>query len=271
MRYVIAGIKRNFGWWSVFKLAQLWGRMLKSQIRQLFERLCHLGKGRRLFIDDGGLGKTTRRCLLVTGAAFLPVLLAGCMGVRRDRVRLTVTVEVDGKQFTGSSVQEYVNYQGSNAFHGMAMGSAKVIGDAVVVDLGARGHLFMILCGADDYQSGGLIGSVLVSKPKGATRWQLNNDALPRFVAFKNELVSRTVYNVKPDELSEYFGPSARLVSVYAEYTKSKITTNSFVNILPWLVDKNIDNSTYLTGTRSRYGNGLADHLQYEDFTGGIN
>lgn len=81
------------------------GAHVLNQIRQLFGYSRHFEKDRPDEIDVTSLGMETRRALLFTGLAGLPFFLNGCALPRRDRVRLTVTIESDGQLFSGSSVQ----------------------------------------------------------------------------------------------------------------------------------------------------------------------
>lgn len=152
------------------------------------------------------------------------------------------------------------------------MGSSRVRGEAVVVALGRKGYVFMILCGAKDFSPSGIISSVLLSMPNDARKWELNEKALPRFVAFKDLTDSKSVVSLEPSEFEDYFGDSTRLVSVTAEHTSQKITNGHIKSVLPWLTPNSLSvalfEAMYLNGEIGTRNQTLADRLQYVDFIG---
>ncbi len=76
---------------------------------------------------------------LVSGAA---TILAGCQGLfgttARLRYRITITCETPDGFASGSAVQEIVNFDTADAFKPVNVGSTEMIGDAVVIVVGAK-------------------------------------------------------------------------------------------------------------------------------------
>jgi hypothetical protein len=180
------------------------------------------------------------------------------------RYRLTLFVDDNGKTVTGSSV---INTQwgglGQDSDELAPLFGGKrwwplVTGEAVTVDLGARGDLFLIF--ADDPARGqehnraGSIGSpaaLVVATfsgvgPGGAS-WDMLRQIrdtrktvdvpirmLPWLVRFRNLNDPATVEPVDPENLDASFGPGVKFLRATIEMTNDPVTTG-IEKRLPWL------------------------------------
>lgn len=158
------------------------------------------------------------------------------------RYRLTLDVETPEGAKTGSSVIEVrtweTHFEGKRTNH-------EVTGQAVVVDLGARGLLFALLAGRGE--NGGL-GSVnhaaylpaLVALRGGKLRdsdpaFQKNlsstgggdliDKEIPFLVRFREIDDPKTVEAVDPNDLAKSFGEGVRLKRATIEMTSDPVTT----------------------------------------------
>ena len=194
------------------------------------------------------------------------------------RYKITVNVETPEGLKSGSAVREVYVADAPDILP-EAHNSVKLKGEAVVVDLGARGVLFAPL-NIDDYSIvfktfpiPGEIGRAGGTTPKGIRYFRsLKNvnavlpvNHYPRFVMFKNINDPLTVtpvleysdydqnlsphrqkQSIKADHFEELFGQGVRLKSVTIEMTDEKITW-SIAQRLPWLsqyFDKTLDGQT---------------------------
>ena len=172
--------------------------------------------------------------LIAVGAVMLSLSLSACTPHETHRVKVTVTVDDNGVQRSGSSVMQFTCYKSNNSLGGMGIGGCDLKGEAVPVDLGAKGKLFMLLCGSNSYQMDGVIGDIMDAR-YGADSWDLDPDELPRLVTFDNLADPRTVEAVDPQHIDKNFGAGVRLRSIHAEYTREPITRGQIERVLPWL------------------------------------
>ncbi len=192
--------------------------------------------------------------------------LASCSSSSEEvRYRLTVEVETPEGLKTGSGVMAYKLAQGFPQAY-----SPSFRGEAVAVDLGSRGVLFMTLDrrSADGMPSGevmgmlpervfrrtGLINSIEKENPGdrivtldflaeqvGATAelsctHQPISGECPFFVHFRNMNDPASVEAVNPDNLSGSFGEGVHLKLIKIEITRHEVTTD-IVKRLTWLND----------------------------------
>ena len=193
------------------------------------------------------------------------------------RYKITVNVETPEGLKSGSAVREVYVADGPAILPG-ATGNAKFKGEAVVVDLGARGLLFAPLDREDYYivfeafpipgmRGGGGLESVGIRYYRSLKNVNavLPVNDYPNFVMFKNINDPLTVtpvleysdydqnlsphrqkQSIKADHFEELFGQGVRLKSVTIEMTDEKITW-SIAQRLPWLEhyhDKLLDGQT---------------------------
>jgi hypothetical protein len=188
----------------------------------------------------------------------LPLGLAACGGEQATvRFKLIATVEVDGKRVEGSSVMEITFSRVTVSLVGRG-GAYKLYGEALVLDLPGKGTVYMLptylqptgsLSEVHDYgvpHSLGIKNSfggftdedfAKLRAIKGHFAYTLSpapSSELPLFVAFRDERVPRTIYEVKPMEMASYF-PGVRFISLDIEITDEPVT-DVLKKRLPWLV-----------------------------------
>jgi hypothetical protein len=194
--------------------------------------------------------------------AFSPLAVgAGCGKaplVLRKRFRVIATAEADGRRMEGSTVIE-----AAWAIHDPIPGGRiyrTLQGEAMILDLGARGAVFVLLqeharngnfqdvyhvaiirlLGFDGF---GLDQQRIEALRRFSGRHRLpplgpgRGRVLPAFVAFRDEAVPRTVYKVDPDNLAASFGAGVRLVDFEIETTDAPVT-DAVRKRLAWL-DRN--------------------------------
>lgn len=156
------------------------------------------------------------------------------------RYRLTVHVEVDGELKSGSGVIQVAMTPSPSDGP-----PTTVDGEAVVLDLGPRGMLFVLLSGADNSGAaditrrtfmpttgGGEAANKALSKAR--SRVELQPSELPALVTFKDIGDPQTIVHVRPDDLASAFGPGVRFVSATIELTDDPVTRR-IDKVLPWL------------------------------------
>ena len=207
--------------------------------------------------------------VLLAAAIGVALLLSGC-GERLTsyRYRLTVEVETPEGLRTGSSVIEARPRRGV-AFPGPEAASLLVdhSGEAVVVDLGARGILFALLTPAHaTHVTGGYEWALmpgphppeLATDPAARYRAlaavrgnvEVRQDRLPLLVRFRDVRAPASVERVYPDDLERPFGADVRLRRITVEITNDAVE-HRIADVLPWLPQYVSDNGRRLNGTRS--------------------
>jgi hypothetical protein len=188
--------------------------------------------------------------ILIAGSAWLAVTIAYPDYVYR--YRLTVELEDDGKIKTGSGVMEIHN-QTQPKFAGIPV-FARGIGDAIFIDLGAKGHIIATLA----FGPKGTIPDrleTLVPKTFGLTfndlgrlstlsgSQELTGEDVPTLVTFAdlNDFGSARI--VRPEELPKVLGEGVRFHRAYLEITRDPVTRGIEAK-LPWL-----PHPGYLNGT----------------------
>ena len=196
--------------------------------------------------------------------------------------RLTLTVDDNGKQYTGSSVVELYRQDTTKVFGSMGGYGYAVRGEAVAVDLGEKGVLFALLKGdqtrnpenwgysepqAIALRAFSKAGDVIddmqhlkTYKPK----TNLNFNLLPMLVRFRDINDPKTVERVDPDDLEKSFGSGVKLVSAEIEITDSWVTRN-VERYLKWLYS-NGKVIGYLDGQFTGGGPELSNIIHGGDF-----
>lgn len=155
--------------------------------------------------------------------------------------RLTYEVYVDGKLRTGSGVIKLGN-ENENWFLG-TNSQTWASGEAVVVELDERRHLFSLLNNAHSLplvSVGVKYGNetradrirALKTNRDSAT---LTSDQLPMLVAFANLDDPESVFKVDPKNLEAAFGPGVELKRVVIEITSAPVTDGRIEQLLRWL------------------------------------
>ena len=201
-------------------------------------------------------GSMNRR--MFSGGAMLSALPLGACAGRSAKVRYRViaTFELDGERVEASTVMEvqYWRVVGSST----RGGDGGSYGEALIFDIKGRGTVFLLPMENQQGSPGYLYESVIpvtLGIRRGVGSYEnedfdvLNNASgrmplytngnirLPVFVAFKDEQIPNTVYEVKPKDMAATFGPGVRFIGLEIEITNAPIT-NVLVKRLPWL-DKN--------------------------------
>ncbi|MGZ5873362.1 MAG: hypothetical protein ACXWKP_14775 [Bradyrhizobium sp.] len=192
--------------------------------------------------------RTLRKTILFS--ALLLLGLYGCFQIAFptyvDRFRLTMSFNIDGREYTGSSVIEAV-YTKNGGLSNSAY-EEHTRGQAVFIDLGARGAIVATLT-AGALAVGDNWGNIyglpmkafstrehqitIPELPKLSGRRDLTPDNMPRLIWFSNvaDESSARVFTIK--ELPGMFGPTARLDAAFIEITSDPIVID-IDQKLPW-------------------------------------
>ncbi len=189
------------------------------------------------------------------------------------RYKLTVTVETPEGIKSGYAVRQiwqFTDFKIGDA----GGGAAGATGEAVVVDLGQRGKLFMTI-GEDFYFMFEAFPFEGANTPAGikyyshlknakASILSLKNTA-PQLVTFTNINDPLTVKAVDPRNLSATFGEGVSLKDITIETTDEPMTLGIIETNLPWLstLKGNLKGELYATS------GGLAGKLDKSDFEWG--
>lgn len=192
-------------------------------------------------------------------AAILSMLvLSGCGDRITYRYRLSVEVMNSGVVHKGSSVLE-VSHEITSGFmteSGPRDGAIVIKGEAITVDLGARGILF-VLPETSLNSYGSIIPELLFGNRQSNGAPKMNSLAelkgmdfphikgvrevpaeyWPTMARFRSVLDRTTIEQVDPQNLPGQFGFGVKILRVTAEITRDPVTFK-IQNILPWLSDK---------------------------------
>src|SRR4030081_2035392 len=156
------------------------------------------------------------------------------------RYRVIATAEVDGQRVEGSTVME-VNYQ--RVKHSLigAGGATKLYGEALILDLKGGGTVFLLpvwyyekteLVQLYEFgilrtfgvknSVGGLEDDDFARLRQAKGRKPLS-PRLPLFVAFKDEKIPNTIYEVDPQHMGSAF-PGVRFIGLDIEITDAPVT-----------------------------------------------
>jgi hypothetical protein len=181
--------------------------------------------------------------------------------------RLKITVEVDGKRYSGSSVirLSYFNNGLFKGFDALSDYSTTVSGEAAVVDMGAHGLLFGLLTGMGrvagfraQYPFEELrdeAGDFWPHDPSGLHASAQNHpeevpipfnkeshpQVFPVLARFKNLMDPGTLQMITPETFSTFYGSSARVIGATIQITDAEPEAR-IERVLPWLKNPN-DNS----------------------------
>lgn len=211
------------------------------------------------------------------------------------RYRLTLVVDDGGHEVTGSSVFETVwggvaeYFPQLGPLYGGKRWSPIVKGEAVAVDLGARGVLFMLLSQDDTRAANarrsigsalspaGLLAAAFDCPSIGGVTWKLLHrirgtrkpvnvplQLLPMLVRFRDIKDPKSVELVDPYHLDNSFGFGVKLMRATIEMTDDKITTG-IERWLPWLPSLK---GGYLSGGQISTP-GLSGNITVADFKAG--
>ncbi len=223
------------------------------------------------------------KATLILGALFVFGWMAWNAAFPRVEIRYRMTLEadVDGRPVRGSGVIQVSYAVQPKIFPEAPSVLSGVRGEAVVLDLGARGMAFLLLRPDRDWRYRpesvllNVFGNGTVDGPDDAPSltWlrKLRGKAevplakLPLMVRFRDIVDPKTVERVEPTNLAATFGPGVRLLRATVEITDEPVTW-AIDRTLPWLT--HLDDHS-LGGTRLQPVKIFADQLGASDFQWG--
>lgn len=201
------------------------------------------------------------------------------------RYRLTLVVDVDGRPHTGSGVVEVTRQDTTRVFGAIGGVGAIIKGEAIGVDLGERGTLFVIMHGrdlgvaedrtfpsyilfyafADQLEKGGRgLDQLRVLKAR-HPRTEISTSLIPMLVRFRDIANPATIEVVDASNLAASFGPNVALQRATIEITDDPVTTG-IEKKLPWLNEM----KGYLDGSLTHYKNIPSNALSAAVFKRGL-
>ncbi len=204
------------------------------------------------------------------------------------RYEITVEVEADGEVYSGTGVHEVtLGLQPQILTEAAARSSFK--GEAVAVDIGDRGTLFILLTGPSGASNDpSLRERYSVSSPaqfmngvfevrassaeavRALPGRVIDDDVpfnrAPLMVRFGDITDPLSVTRVNPYDLAASFGEGVELRSVHVRTTRARVTSG-IEDRLPWLASRK---RGYLDGARIRSSRELTNTLHYGHFRVGF-
>ena len=195
--------------------------------------------------------------------------------------KLTATVDTPESVRQESTVVELKNFYESGVLGTGLESRAK--GEAIPVDLGRRGTLFILLTSPDDPSLvfGMPFAALLPVQPddRGTSEALANNyrtlakvtgvgtlprEVYPQFVRFRDVRDPKSVEEVVPGDLAAAFGDGVRLRDIRVQITDDRRTDGRMDDLLPWLC--NYHGKMFDGRMKDRRINGLANKLSSVDF-----
>jgi hypothetical protein len=180
-------------------------------------------------------------------AALLP-LIAGCTPSVETTLKVTLSVEADGKLYSGSGIRKVICYDDVPELRGMSMGGCTTLGEAVVAVIGEggdRGVLFLTVC----YPGSGeviLQGRATSSDPNKWTIPIAGVTSMPQIMRFRNMGDVRTLMVVNPNDMAATMGKGVKFHSITVEQIASgEVTRGEVIKYLPWLEPLRAENTTF--------------------------
>lgn len=212
-----------------------------------------------------------RVAIIVAAPLLILIGLKACWSIafptNSFRYKLTVEVNTPDGVKSGFSVIEVFETKQPRGFAG-GMG---IVGEAVTVDLGARGQIFVLLKnGSREEGFNSEPGSIVYSAfprdsrpghrggealPENLKRYRsehlvapLRPEQMPLMVRFLDPRDPKTVSRVDPTNIAASFGPGYGFKSATLETTRDSATAK-IIRFLPWLVHitANLDGSSATT------------------------
>jgi hypothetical protein len=165
------------------------------------------------------------------------------------RYRLELTLEMDGKAYTGSSVIDVKWIGGpSVAAHGAYAADVRLRGQAPIIDLGDRGIVIASLAATGNYGREDGMGAEWIcgiafgsdssyneipKLPRLTGRRDLQPDGWPRLILLLNRSDPNAVRAFRPTETEAVFGKGTHFTSAFVEITSDPIIID-IDKKLPW-------------------------------------
>ena len=203
-----------------------------------------------------------KRFYMFAAGLFLTVTMAACAaagGFSNEKIRykMTVTVETPEGIKTGSAVREASRYTEPSILPDQGGTFYNITkGEAVVVDLGQRGVLFVLMDG--EREGRGVIKALTASPAIDFS--EMKPKFYPRFVYLRNARDARSVEGVPQGNLDVIYGQGVALKQINIEKTNDDISF-SINKYLPW-IDTTFG---YISGNRIN-GPTLFETLDSGDF-----
>lgn len=174
----------------------------------------------------------------VTAGVFLAatVILGGCNSIHwPTKLKLTAVIEVNGREYKGTSVQEYWCAKGGGMLRSLSVRNCVVKGEAVTVDLGDGRFIFIPFYGRRDltgtfYQDMRLRPSAL------SRRWEIPSDHVPAIIFFRNINDPKSAANLSPQLLHVTLGRGVRFKKFSVEYSTESLTRGRVQAAIPWII-----------------------------------
>jgi hypothetical protein len=160
--------------------------------------------------------------------ALCALTLSGCISVWTANFRLTISVDDNGTVHTGTGVWRS---------RVIEMWSSKFYGQAIPVDMGSKGTLFVLITNQKGFELSDYAVTLFKTDNLkiGDTRTITCPDVrCPQMVRFTNERDPATVQGVDPTNLSASFGPGVSLRPITVTIVRNG-PTKGLIKRLPWL------------------------------------
>ena len=188
------------------------------------------------------------------------------------RYRLTLVVEADGQEHTGSSVVQVTTKHKANWLPQTDGVTLRLKGEAVMVDLGRGRYLFSLLKHPGRHNRIHSLPAYAYKAtgrdiPKGGLKTTggpipVTDENIPLLVTFEDITDPASVKRVDPENLAATFGPGVKLKRITVETTQDPITKGKVEQVLGWLDEiwpNMLDGQRYETIKASnRFANSLA-------------
>jgi hypothetical protein len=184
----------------------------------------------------------------IVAVAILSPLIAGCVPIKSDKLKITVTVEDNGVIYTGTGIQKFTCYISApfiGDFFTGAGGPCKWEGEAVIVNMGKHGPLFLVMGNSyefDIYEGSQYpVGNSVVPPKKWTIPIQDKVD-MPPLRRFGNLTDMSTLESVDPNNFEATYGNGVKYRSITVEKIISgEVTKGEVIKILPWLTPLYVD------------------------------
>jgi hypothetical protein len=201
--------------------------------------------------------RSMKRLGIAVTLIFVGVAVYVAMFSATLRYRLTLEAEVDGQRRTGSGVIEVTYAQNNDPISRSAF-SIGVRGEAVVLDLSARGTLFALLKGDTDSRSGAEyivlrafnfsggalplpVGDGLSKVKRLSGKVELPLTSLPLLVHFRDLNDPKTVEKVDPLDIEKSFSAGTKLVRATIEIVSAGVWPFSRYGVTGEPITKGLD------------------------------
>ena len=199
----------------------------------------------------------SRRALICSSIALPSLLLTGCSGGEKAMVRFRVIARfnIHGVIKEFSNVMEVQIFRITHSLIGNG-GASTLYGEALRIDLGSQGRLYLLPLRRQpdgqiqsEYFDSAVPRAFGIKSGLGSLsdgdfeklrslqgKKSLSVERLPTFVAFKDESLAASMFEVDPWHMQGQF-PGVHLVSVDVEITDQAVT-DDLAHFLPWLLNR---------------------------------